>query len=107
MNELAESFGKPIVQNNGTIVLKKYNNNYNEPYIDNYLDYSYEAQKEVMEILGISKAEFMKVVSQINTLYSGKYKGIFDIEHYTMSYIYKVENHGFHKYIFCDKIPNK
>jgi len=25
MNELAESFGKPIVQNNGTMVLKKYN----------------------------------------------------------------------------------
>ena len=106
VDELAEILPNTIRQADGTVVLKKSYSMPEEIYKDDYLDYSYEAQKEMMELLNISKAEFMKVVSQVDTLYKGKYKGVFEIVHHTFDHIYKIKNYGFHKYIFCDKIPN-
>jgi len=70
------------------------------------LKYSYEAQFETMLELEITEDEFMSVVSGVNKIYeANKHKK--DITYYTMSYIYKVKNHGFNNYLFSDKMENK
>ena len=69
------------------------------------LKYSYDAQFLKMIDLNIEEAEFMSVVSGINKIYEAN-KNKKKIKYHTMSYIYKVENHGFNNYLFSDKIPN-
>ena len=68
---------------------------------DNDLDYSYEAQKDNLIMLGITEAEFMDVVSLINTEYDKKYANTDIIKHFTPVGIYYAENHGFNNYLFC------
>lgn len=58
-----------------------------------------------MTLLAIDEAEFMDVVSGINTNYNA-YKDNKLITHYTMDFVYQVENHGFNNYKFSDKMIN-
>lgn len=69
------------------------------------LKYSYKAQFLKMIDLDMDEAEFMDVVSGINTIYeANKHKK--KIKYHTMAFVYKIENHGFNNYLFSDKIPN-
>ena len=51
-------------------------------------------------MLAITEAEFMHVVSLINTEYDKKYVNLDVIEHHTPDIIYFAENHGFNNYLF-------
>lgn len=59
-----------------------------------------------METLGISKAEFMAIVSEIDTLFNSKYKDKQNLVHITFDYIYYAENYGHHDYLFYNKKIN-
>ena len=69
--------------------------------------YSYEAQKDMMDILDISVAEFKRVESEINTYYYNRYKNKSVIVHFMPDFVYFAINKGFHKYKFFDKIHNR
>lgn len=101
--ELLEGL-KQIVEN----AKKDKNGNYHSETDGKFISkYSYEAQQEIMNLLDISTAEFMHVVSLINTEYRFKYKNIKEINHYTPDFIYFAENHGFNNYLFYDKMLNE
>lgn len=92
---------KRIVEN----ATKDRNGNYHSEKDGKFISkYSYEGQKEMMDYLLITPAEFQYVVSLINTEYYPKYKNFRNIIHYTPGYIYKVKNRGFNNYLFYDKI---
>ena len=50
--------------------------------------------------MGITEAEFMHIVSLIDTEYDKRYVNLDIIEHHTLAIIYFAENHGFHNYLF-------
>ena len=92
---------KQIVNN----AKKDRNGNYHSEKDGKFISkYSYEGQKEMMDYLLISPAEFQYVVSLINTEYFSKYKDLRNITHYIHGFIYKVKNRGFNNYLFYDKI---
>lgn len=58
-----------------------------------------------MTLLAINEAEFMDVVSGINTNYNA-YKDKNIINYCNIAFIYKVKNYGFNNYKFSDKMIN-
>ena len=60
----------------------------------------------MMTILAMEVAEFKHVESEIDTWYHDKYINEPIIEHAMPDFVYYATNHGFHKYLFFDKIPN-
>lgn len=69
---------------------------------DNYSDFSYNAQIDMMVLLAMTVAEFKQVEAEIDKYYEGNYKNESIIEHYMPNFIYYAKNYGFHKYKFYD-----
>lgn len=69
---------------------------------DNYSDFSYNAQIEMMTLLAMTVSEFKLVESEIDKYYESNYKKESIIEHYMPNFIYYAKNYGFHKYKFYD-----
>ena len=61
----------------------------------------------MMTILAMDVAEFKLVESEIDTWYYNRYKNENVIRHFMPNFVYYATNHGFHKYLFFDKIPNE
>lgn len=69
---------------------------------DNYSDFSYNAQIDMMILLSITISEFKQVEAEIDKYYESNYKNESIIEHYMPNFIYYAKNYGFHKYKFYD-----